>query len=68
MNIGKLRKMLEIYEQNFVESTIELKLHESKLVRGYMSWQKFFLQIMMKIKLLLRIGQMLRLIIKFKAY
>ncbi len=33
MNIGKLRKMmLDIYEQNFVESTIELKLHESKLV------------------------------------
>jgi GTP-binding protein HflX len=33
MNIGNLRKMmLDIYEQNFVESTIELKLHESKLV------------------------------------
>jgi len=33
MNIGKLRKMmLDIYEQNFVESTIELKLNESKLV------------------------------------
>lgn len=33
MNIGNLRKMmLDIYEQNFVESTIELKPHESKLV------------------------------------
>lgn len=33
MNIGKLRqKMLDIYEQNFIESTVELKLHESKLV------------------------------------
>jgi GTP-binding protein HflX len=33
MNIGNLRKkMLDIYEQNFVECTIELKLHESKLV------------------------------------
>lgn len=33
MNIGKLRKMmLDIYEQNFVESTIELKPHEAKLV------------------------------------
>ena len=33
INIGNLRKMmLDIYEQNFVESTIELKPHESKLV------------------------------------
>lgn len=33
MNLGKLRqRMLDIYEQNFVESTIELKPHESKLV------------------------------------
>ncbi len=33
MNIGNLRKMmLDIYEQNFVESIIELKPHESKLV------------------------------------
>jgi GTP-binding protein HflX len=33
MNIGSLRKrMLEIYEQNFVRSTIELKPNESKLV------------------------------------
>ncbi len=33
MNIGKLKKMmLDLYEQNFVESTVELKFHESKLV------------------------------------
>lgn len=33
MNIGNLRQMmLDIYEHNFVESTVELKLHESKLV------------------------------------
>ncbi|PKL81663.1 MAG: GTPase HflX [Ignavibacteriae bacterium HGW-Ignavibacteriae-3] len=33
MNIGNLKKMLlEIYEKNFVECTVELKQHESKLV------------------------------------
>lgn len=33
INIGNLKKMLlEIYERNFVESVIELKPHESKLV------------------------------------
>ena len=33
MNIGNLRqRMLDIYEQNFVESTVELKPHESKMV------------------------------------
>ncbi len=33
MNIGGLKeKLLDIYEKNFVECTVELKLHESKLL------------------------------------